>query len=154
MTNIPLAAIREGLALLPDKMNSPEAIALMIAIGLQESRFKHRKQIGGPANGYWQFESGGGVRGVMTHHSSRSHARSVCEKLGVEWSQNIIYNAIVDNDKLAACFARLLLWTDANPMPAIGESDKAWDYYIRNWRPGKPHPETWSELYHQAVEML
>ncbi len=35
-------------------------------------------------------------------------------------------------------FARLLLWTDAKPLPAIGDEQGAWDYYLRNWRPGKP----------------
>ena len=28
---------------------------MLLAIGLQESRFVHRRQIGGPACGFWQF---------------------------------------------------------------------------------------------------
>lgn len=152
--NIPMEAINNSLDMLPRKMKSDEAIVMLIAIGLQESRFKHRKQIGGPANGFWQFESGGGVRGVMTHQSSRCQARLLCSNLEVEWSQSIIYNSLIDNDELAAGFARLLLWTDANPLPKIGDSSASWDYYIRNWRPGKPHPETWAELYQQAVEFV
>jgi hypothetical protein len=154
MSDIPIEQITHALELLPIKMNSTEAKVLLVAIGLQESRFKHRKQIKGPAHGYWQFESGGGVRGVMTHHSSRSNARLLCAQRGVNWNQSEIYEAIVNDDVLAAGFARLLLWTDANAIPEIGESDLAWDYYIRNWRPGKPHPETWSALYQQAVGVV
>jgi hypothetical protein len=44
----PIAA---ALSLLPDRMTSPEAVVQMLAIGLQESRFEHRHQIGGPAHG-------------------------------------------------------------------------------------------------------
>ena len=51
-------------ALLPPAMDTPDARVLLLAIGLQESKFSHRLQIGGPARGYWQFEQGGGVRGV------------------------------------------------------------------------------------------
>ena len=46
----------------------------------------------------------------------------------------------------------LLLWTDPRPLPRIGEVQAAWDYYIRNWRPGKPHPKSWAPLYAQAME--
>ena len=55
-----------GMALLPDRMDTPEARVMMLAIGLQESRFVHRRQIKGPARGFWQFEQGGGVIGVVS----------------------------------------------------------------------------------------
>ena len=48
---------------LPDRMLSDEAVTMMLAIGYQESRFEHRRQIRGPARGFWQFEHGGGVVG-------------------------------------------------------------------------------------------
>ena len=61
-------AVRPALALLPAAMNTPQARCMLLAIGLQESRFVHRRQIGGPARGFWQFERGtrtsrGGVWG-------------------------------------------------------------------------------------------
>ena len=43
------------------KFRSTAADVLLLAIGLQESRFEHRQQIGGPARSFWQFERGGGV---------------------------------------------------------------------------------------------
>ncbi len=55
---------------------------------------------------------------------------------------------------LAAAFARLLLLTDAKPLPQIGDVQGAWAYYVRNWRPGKPHPDTWPGLYKQAQAAL
>ena len=53
---------------------------------------------------------------------------------------------------VAAGFARLLLWTDPRPLPAIGDVKAAWQYYLRNWRPGKPHEKTWAPLYAEAME--
>ena len=154
---MPLDEVRRGpiaaaLSLLPDHMTSPEAELMMLAIGLQESRFEHRHQIGGPAHGFWQFELGGGVRGVLTHSSSRDYARSLCAARGVSPSASSVFAAIEHDDILAAGFARLLLWTDSRPLPATGEVQEAWRYYIRNWRPGKPHEKTWAPLYAEAME--
>jgi len=57
------------------------------------------------------------------------------------------------NDTLAACMARLLLYTDPRALPATGEQDAAWEYYIRNWRPGMPHPQSWGARYDKAMEL-
>lgn len=140
-------------ALLPS-MDSPKARMMLLAIGLQESRFEHRRQIGGPARGFWQFESGGGVRGVLTHKTSAYDAAKICPARGVGSSTKEVYERLENDDILACCFARLLLLTDPRSLPMIGDVDGAWDYYFRNWRPGKPHPETWPALYEQAHNML
>ena len=139
--------------LLPS-MDSPKARMLMLAIGFQESRFEHRRQIGGPARGFWQFEQGGGVKGVLTHKASAYDAVKVCYARGVGSSTKDVYERLEHDDILACCFARLLLWTDAHPLPMIGDVEGSWDYYERNWRPGKPHPHTWPGLYQQAHNLL
>lgn len=144
-------AMDKAYSLLPSKMRTPQADVLMLAIGLQESRFLHRKQIGGPAHGFWQFERGGGVRGVLTHPASKALATEACLKLGVSPTVDAVYKALPTNDALAAVFARLLLYTDPKPIPAIGQAQEAWNYYVRNWRPGKPHRHTWDALYAKAV---
>ena len=142
-----------ALRLLPH-MDSPKARMMLLAIGLQESRFEHRRQIGGPARGYWQFESGGGVRGVLSHKTSSYDAAKICHARGVGSSTKEVYERLEHDDILACCFARLLLWTDAHPLPMIGEVDTSWEYYLRTWRPGKPHRHTWDELYKQAHNLL
>jgi len=145
-------AINPALALLPAKMDTAAARVQLLAIGLQESRFLHRRQLGnGPARGLWQFERGGGVRGVLTHPASREHAYRICGLRGVEPIAAAVHPALEVDDVLAAAFARLLMWTDARRLPAVGDVQGAWDMYIRTWRPGRPHPETWSKLYAQAV---
>jgi len=137
-------------SLLPEKMDTPEARAMLLAIGLQESRFEHRVQIRGPAHGYWQFERGGGVRGVLRHPASETHAKHVCSVLNYRSESDEVYRAIVDNDILACCFARLLLWTLPGSLPGAAESGEGWRQYIEAWRPGKPHRETWDGFYEQA----
>jgi hypothetical protein len=148
--------LRPALLLLPARMTSPEAEVMLLAIGLQESRFRHRRQIRGPARGpargLWQFELGG-VRGVMTHAASRAHARIVCAARDVTFDAAEVYNRLEHDDVLAAAFARLLLWTDAEPLPKLGDTAAAWALYAsprRTWSPGKPHRHTWGDLYHEA----
>lgn len=147
-------AIEPAYALLPARMRSKEATLMLLAIGLQESRFEHRRQIGGPARGFWQFERGGGVLGVLTHPASRQAARDVCTRFDIGWDSRAVYRELADNDILAAAFARLLLYTHPAPLPALGSEADAWDYYIRNWRPGKPHLGTWPEMYQNALSFV
>lgn len=158
--NDALKAIDCALCALPEKMNSPEARVMLIAIGLQESRLIHRRQLvgspprpTGPATGLWQFERGGGVTGVLSHRSSRDYAHALCRIRDVDATPGEVWAALQHDDVLAAGFARLLLWTDPYRLPALGDDQAAWDLYIRTWRPGKPHRQTWDALYKQAVEL-
>lgn len=152
LSEVKALAIEPAYALLPARMESDAATVLLLAIGLQESRFTHRRQIGGPARGFWQFESGGGVRGVLTHPTTRTHAKALCEARGVPASVSPVYSAIEQDDVLAAGFARLLLWSDPLPLPAIDRTEAAWNLYMRTWRPGRPRKETWDAFHQQAVE--
>lgn len=144
-------AINPALALLPATMDTPAARVMLLAIGLQESRFEHTHQIGGPAHSWWQFESGGGVKGVMTHAASMFHAHELCKARGVPFERSRVFDAMEHDQVLAAGMARLLLWTDPKALPPVGDADAGWALYLRTWRPGKPHPHTWPDLYRQAA---
>lgn len=124
---------------------------LSLAIAGQESAWEYRLQVGGPARSFWQFEKGGGVRGVLTHPASRDKIRAACKELGVSFDEATVYHDMADNDILAACMARLLLFTDPRALPAVGEVEEGWNYYFRNWRPGAPHPEFWPGRYGTAM---
>lgn len=147
-------AIEPAYALLPSRMASTTATLMLLAIGLQESRFLHRRQIGGPARGYLQFERDGGVRAVLRHPVTKIHAITLCAARGVLAAPQQVYDAIEHDDVLAAGFARLLLYSDPAPLPALGDEAGAWAYYLRNWRPGKPHPRTWPEMYQNALSFV
>lgn len=139
-----ISAIEPGLALLPSKMTTPEARLIMLAISGQEADFRHRWQVFdasrpeamGAARGLWQFERGGGVKGVLTHPSSKGHAVAVCSARGVDATVPAAYGRLHADDVLAAAFARLLLFTSPHALPAIGDEEGAWVAYLREWRPG------------------
>lgn len=143
-----------ALKLLPAKMDSTEARAMLLAIALQESRMTHRRQIGGPAVSLWQFEKGGGVHGVMKHGATRQHISLALRAMAYGETDEIAFAAMEHNDVLACVFARLLLWTHPKPLPKMGGADYAWTYYTETWRPGKPHRETWDAFYAQAWDAL
>ncbi|MGB3818074.1 hypothetical protein [Achromobacter pulmonis] len=149
-------ALRPALARLPARMDTREACCMLLAIGLQESRFVHRRQIGGPARGFWQFEKGtrasrGGVWGVYLHAASRDHLAALCKARSVACDPDAVYAALEYDDVLAAGVARLLLWTDPRALPPVGDAAAAWALYLRTWRPGKPWPDSWNRLYLQAA---
>jgi len=138
-----------ALSLLLSCMDSPNARAMLIAICLQESGFNHRQQISGPARGFPQFEATG-VHGVLTHHATAGLANSVCGALVYRPSVDEVHAAIRDNDVLAACFARMLLWTVPAALPDERQPDVGWEQYTWAWRPGKPHRERWDNNWERA----
>lgn len=156
----PLMAYDHGLtpamSLLPTKMDSLRARALVMAIGFQESGFNFRFQIGGPARGYWQFERAGGVHGVITHPASAPFVQPILTDLDLTTSSDVeimCHNIIGYNDILAAAFARLLLWTSPKQLPSAFQEQEAWQYYLDCWRPGRPRPEAWTNSFKQGWEV-
>jgi hypothetical protein len=146
--------IMPALSLLPAKMSSPEAIAQLVAIGMQESGLMHRKQINGPANGLLQFELGGGIAGVLRHQETRDDIRKVLKALCYGDTPMTSYNAIEHNDVLACAYGRLLLWTEPKKLPTARQPDEGWRQYLNTWRPGRPHPSTWRIYYDLAWSVV
>lgn len=131
-----------------------ESEVLLLTIAGQESNWSARLQVGGPARSFWQFEKGGGVAGVLQHAATRDFARKACTALDIPSDVNTVYEAMAWNDTLACCMARLLLWTDPAPLPALGQVEAAWQYYLRCWRPGAPHPEVWPVRYTASLAAM
>lgn len=131
------------------------AARFLLAIALQESKLLHRYQIGsrpdrpGPARGWWQFERGGGVHGVLTHKATKKAAAAWCRFCRVNPEEHAVWRALEGHDLLAVGFARLLVWTSPQALPQTEQS--AWVQYAHElWRPGKPHPATWPEHWRTA----
>lgn len=153
------------LSLFPAQYNTPAARAMMLAIALQESDFESRQQLighhrnwwqslNGPAVSYWQFERIG-IRGVLEHRSTGPLIRRVLSKLGYPDDVETIYKALIHNDILAVCFARLLLFRVPQALPAgPQEVNEAWRQYLWAWAPGKPKPERWPSRYALAWEIV
>ena len=131
-------------ALLPSRLDSPEARALVAAICLQESGLKYRRQVGGPARGLAQFEISG-CKEVIGGHATYDVAKSVLGALLYADASDLdAHVALEHNDVLAVAFARLLLWADRERLPPEHDAEAGWGYYLRRWRPGKPRHEAWA----------
>ena len=159
--------IQAGLELLPSKMGTAAARVLLYATSRQENPTRSPRQLVkvdgklqpiGPAAGDYQFEKGGGVRGVLTHPASAAHAREACRQRGYAPSASEVFTAIQVDPVLAAALARLLYYTDPKALPVIGDEQGAWGLYLRTWRPGAyaRQPEElrakWSKSYAEAVK--
>lgn len=149
-------------SVLPLVMQSPKATAMLLAIGLQESQFRDRRQVGGgPARGFWQFETGirggGGIKGVVTHPETRDALRAALVALRYEKAIGqtlLLYQAVEHNDVLACVFARLNLWWVPSRLPSPDAPDEGWRQYIKAWNPGAPHRATWDAHYALAHSLV
>lgn len=127
--------------------DTPEAKRFLLAIALQESGLAHRRQVvsgteSGPAASYWQFEKGGGCRGVLTHRSVSELMKRICADYNIEPTEQALWEAMRYQDVVAAAAARLLIYTLPDHLPTAAH--QGWAQYIRAWRPGKPHSDKWA----------
>lgn len=134
--------------------DTPDARRFLLAMALQESGLRHRRQVvaggaeEGPAASYWQFEKNGGCRGVLEHRLTSEHAKALCAAYDVLPTAPAVWEAIRYNDILAAGFARLLVYTLPAKLPTTAAD--GWTQYVSAWRPGKPHPEAWGGYWATA----
>ena len=147
------AVYRATASLLPPKLDTPQAKSMLMAIAMQESRWDERRQIGGPARGFWQFELGG-VKGVLNHPATKPLIRGVLDRLDYDYRPETSYIAIEHNDPLAFAYARLNLWWLPGALPERYEAQEGWDQYIEAWRPGLPWRKTWDAFYAAAWAMV
>ncbi|MEX1197794.1 MAG: hypothetical protein WEB57_08055 [Pseudohongiellaceae bacterium] len=152
------------LAMFPEHFSSRPARAMVLAIGLQESDYIHRRQLIGnhrnwwevikpPAKSFHQFEKVG-IRGVVEHPATRRLAVEVCRLLGYPPDVNVLHAAVEHNDLLASAFARLALWRLPQPLPGPDDHQEAWAQYLEAWQPGKPKPERWQHRYQTAWDIV
>ncbi len=144
--------------------NRDSARVLVMATAGQESRWEDRRQNGIThlypqtvgARSFWQFEStyGGPVAINDVLVSTPRQIAAVCASLNIPVDERSLYEACAWNDTLACAMARLLLWQDPAPLPAVGDKEAAWQYYVRNWKPGAPHRHTWDAIYDQSVAAI
>lgn len=135
--------------------DSVSARRFLLAIALQESGLKHRRQVvaggeeNGPAVSFWQFEKMGGCLGVLSHNSTAKRMTRVCMDYNVSPTPAGLWEALRYNDVVAAIAARLLIYTLPTRLPETER--EGWDQYIRAWRPGKPHAGTWAACWYTAT---
>ena len=159
------AAIIPALSLLNPRLDTPEARAMLICVAAQESGLRARRQMleardhwweskPGPANGLWQFERDGGVRGVMRHAAASAIVLPVIDALLYPRDPYAVHEALIHNDVLACVLARALLYSVPDALPGPDEPGNGWEQYLSAWRPGKPHKEAWAAHYRTAWDIV
>lgn len=135
-----------------------QAERFLLAIALQESGLRYRRQVvsggieDGPASSFWQFEKNGGCKGVLSHRLTAAPIKAICSAYNVAPDAQSLWEAMRYQDIVAACAARLLVYTLPGSLP--DNSSQGWAQYIDAWRPGKPHPETWAANWKLASETV
>jgi hypothetical protein len=134
-----------------------DARRFLLAIALQESGLRHRRQVvggaeAGPAVSFWQFEKGGGCAGVLTHPAVAVDMARVCEMFNVEASPAALWASIQYQDVVAAAAARLLVYTLPSKLPMTAAG--GWAQYVAAWRPGQPRPQDWPANWQAASEAV
>ena len=159
-------AIIPSLSLLDPKLDAPAARAMLIAIALQESGLKARRQMleardhwweskPGKGHGFWQFERDGATRGVMVRHAAASAiVLPVLAELLYPPDPYAVHEAIIHNDVLACVLARALLYSVPASLPGQDEPGNGWEQYLSVWRPGRPKPDTWEAHYRTAWDVV
>jgi len=131
-----------GLRDLPNVAVTPQAAAMLTAIGLHESNLSHRYRVTalsdpmrkGDARGLWQFTTDM-VRRVLNAASTKQRAEDLCRQYVGTLSIDAVWANLEFQDNLACQFARLLLLPDpaALPQPTEANGNTAWVYYVRVW---------------------
>lgn len=131
-------------ALLPEKMRSTNATAMLLAIGLHEGDgFTARWQYhGGPAHSFWQWEYPT-VKAIMLHSATSVAVDGLIDALcyrlldaTVARQARALHDAMTHNDTLACGLSRCLLWTLPVPLPGPTDASTAFHQYIQAWNPG------------------
>ena len=142
-----------ALRLLPAKMDTRAARVMLLAIAGEESGYRHRLQVRGPARGLWQFERIA-VVDVLSRRTSAPHAVTMCGALLYDWQDpDELFRAVPHNDVLACGLARLNLWNERSPTPPLEDAGACYAYYLKVWRPGAQSPESWGRNLARACQL-
>lgn len=124
---------------MPEKYsyNTRDASRLLYAIGLQESEFQHRKQIKGPAKGFFQFEPIACLEVI-------NRDKPLLEQHKLPTNHRDLYNVLQWSEVGMILSARILLYYGSPyRLPKKHETEHAWQNYLKAWRPGKPRLGDW-----------
>lgn len=143
-------------ALLPPSMAHPRATAMLLATGLQVSKFRDRRPLEGTACGFWGFEKPN-VREVITNPHTRLTVETALRVLRYEAMIDSVANIqqlLVDNDTLACVFARSLLLTLPTQLPRRNQRDLGWRQFAQAWNPADPAEFTWPHYFAEAWDRV
>lgn len=136
-----------------------ERAVLLVAIAIQESKLKYRKQMPtGPARSFWQIEHPAALDCIRR---CRPVEEFWMDKLGfspADFASSRSSGAVaMQYSDLGACaVAAGILQLQPGRLPRVSNMhvDVAWFYYLKSWRPGKPRPDSWAKAYSEAMRVI
>lgn len=131
---------------------SPAAINLVTGIGLVESGYRTRKQIGGPALGFWQMEPATEQDCWTNFLDYRPLLSGLLRKLASPEQPSSLL--LLTNDAYAAAMCRIRLYRSSDPLPDANCAVALSWYHKRHYNTmqGKADPERNISLFQQAIE--
>lgn len=138
----------------PDMPRSRALEVLMTSISGVEANWTDRAQSpSGMAHGLFQMQQND-IEDIMANPASRAIFEQGMEEWGIktptaEHLFGILASA--EGDSMAVFLARLNLWCDPHPIPAVDVEQEMYAYYLDTWRPGVKPPARFAWAYGQAL---
>ena len=136
-----------------EKYASPEAVDLVLATGIVESRYEYIRQMGdGPARSFWQVEPASAVDNLMHYLKHRKSLMGKCAEASMvdlkHWQNydELVWAEILEKNIAAGIIhCRLKYWRVPKKMPNTVEGQaNYWKKYY-NTEGGKGDPEHFIE---------
>ena len=136
-----------------EKYASPEAVELVLATGIVESRYEYIRQMGdGPARSFWQVEPASAVDNLMHYLKHRKSLMGKCAEASMvdlkHWqnSDELVWADILEKNIAAGIIhCRLKYWRVPKKMPSTIEGQAAYWKKYYNTEGGKGDPEHFIE---------
>ena len=136
-----------------EKYASPEAVDLVLATGIVESRYEYIRQMGdGPARSFWQVEPASAVDNLMHYLKHRKSLMGKCAEASMvdlkHWQNydELVWAEILEKNIAAGIIhCRLKYWRVPKRMPSTLEGQAAYWKKYYNTEGGKGDPEHFIE---------
>ena len=145
--------IESTCSILGDKYSSPEAVELVLATGIVESRYEYIRQMGdGPARSFWQVEPASAVDNLAHYLVQRGSLMQKCAEASLvdlkhwqNYDERVWANILEKNIAAGIIHCRIKYWRVPKRMPNTieGQADYWKKYY--NTEGGKGDPEHFVE---------
>ena len=140
--------IESTCSILGDKYSSPEAVELVLATGIVESRYEYIRQMGdGPARSFWQVEPASAVDNLAHYLVYRGSLMQKCAEASLvdlkhwqNYDEIVWANILEKNIASGIIHCRLKYWRVPKKMPSSleGQADYWKKYYNTEGGAGDP----------------
>ena len=136
-----------------EKYASKEAIELVLATGIVESRYEYLRQMGdGPARSFWQVEPATAIDNLMHYLSHRPKLMKKCAEASMvdlkhwqNYDETLWANLLEMNIAAGIVHCRLKYWRIPKRLPNTLEGQASYWKHYYNSEGGKGDPEHFIE---------